>query len=292
VKQPISAAARIPYTSPTSSRLSTLAVTARPAAQAFDPRYHRQSVVEGLATSGFTDEEIGQIYQANWERDFSQAHPALATVVLRWKEVKLAAARHAPLEAPIAAFEGSINQLFNPMILKELASGRAHEGYAFYEHMDNPQREDGSVNSQELYRRMETTGGGSLLPAAPPGVPPHITISREYMKTQLFNAAKAYRHDQMGSSSTAAGVAANFDQIRQRVANIDNPQNITTRGQIPASVVGTETADAGHCCSRWWLWSGNLEKRSGRCVRPCLARSGRFLLAFQFCRNCHRLCAW
>ena len=71
--------------------LRPLPAPAMPAVQAYDPRYHRRALVHGLRGTGFADDDIGRIYAANWERDMSQAHPALATVAIRWKEIKMAA---------------------------------------------------------------------------------------------------------------------------------------------------------------------------------------------------------
>jgi hypothetical protein len=127
---------------PSRSSLRPLPSIARPSVHAFDPEYHRKSVVEGLKGTPFSAEEVGRIYQANWERDYSQAHPAIGRVVQAWKAVKISAleGKGQPGAAPVEAFHAATSALAslarsNP---GELANGEAFGGYAFYEHMDNP----------------------------------------------------------------------------------------------------------------------------------------------------------
>jgi hypothetical protein len=106
--------------------------------------------VRGLVGTGFSDQEIGQIYAANWERDLSQAHPLLGNTILCWKEVKVAAYRR-----DAAAFErasrelrttmGTLtDQVFGGGLLNilggamDIKGGKSYGGYGFYHHFDNP----------------------------------------------------------------------------------------------------------------------------------------------------------
>ena len=117
------------------------------AVQLFDPRYHRTSTVQGLEGSGFTPDEIGMIYAANWERDLSQAHPALGNVIVAWKSVKVAAFEKRLTEGDMAHFQGACQAVLESAIESMRATGgtdafldaTAYGGYQFYEHMDNPE---------------------------------------------------------------------------------------------------------------------------------------------------------
>jgi hypothetical protein len=203
-------------------------------AQAFDPRYHRQSLVEGTVGTGFSAEEIGLMYAANWERDFSQAHPALGAVVLAWKAVKMAASQNRLTEAETDAFEGSVNNVLAmiPFKIKELTEGKAYGGYNFYEHMDNP---TGDPNMAAETRE--------ALLRTPPGesIPQYMVDSREYMKAQLYRAAKLYRGD-MSDSGASGQVAANFARRQQELAALHQAET-PGAAQVRANpVVTQETA--------------------------------------------------
>lgn len=226
----------------TPENLKPLSAPTRIAAQAFDPRYHRQALVEGLEESGFSDEEVGMIYAANWERDFSQAHPALNNVVLAWKQCKVAAFEGKLSESHIAGFEGSIDALLNPSVLSEIVEGKAYGGYRFYEHMDKPLDDaTNSTRTADVNKAVQDAIAGGRLPSTPPGVPPHVLISREYIKTQLYEAAREYRHDKMGTGGVGATTAANFDKMKKAVANVDAGQTLPG-GEQPVAIAGKEAA--------------------------------------------------
>ena len=198
--------------------------------QKFDPRYHRQALVDGLVGTGFSDEEIGQMYAANWERDFSQAHPALAAIVLAWKQVKMAASQSRLTEEKIKRFEGTVDKLVNmiPFRINELMKGKAYQGYSFYEHMDNPTAGMSGEAKESMLRRPE----GEVIPQ-------YMADSREYIKAQLFRAARLYRGD-MNKQGDAGQTAEAFRQRTQAIAQMI-PTEKATPGSIPATVIADET---------------------------------------------------
>ncbi len=249
--------AKVPATS--SPKFQPLQAVSRPVAQAFDPRYHRKALVEGLKDSSFSNEEIGQMYAANWERDFSQAHPALGAIVLDWKAIKLAIADKKPdpeVNQKIEAFNGTVNDLLDQVMspkglldLKDgklaLKNGKSYEGYNYFEHMDNP------VNS-EAQKNLDKPTRDELL-QTPKGehIPQYLVDSREYIKAQLFNATSAFRPD-MSKDSTTAKVAANFDERQKKLKEQFKAQTQADEAQnnkvIPGSVsakevIGAETAN-------------------------------------------------
>ncbi|GIW00024.1 MAG: hypothetical protein KatS3mg058_1427 [Roseiflexus sp.] len=206
--------------------------------QAFDPRYHRQATVHGLIGSGFSAEEIGQIYAANWERDFSQAHPALANIVLTWKALKLAAFNQEPLDPAIDRFNQAVDTLIGmiPDRVSELANYQSYGGYNFYEHMDNPAGEEALRGDSARSRANRED-----LLVIPEGerIPQYMVDSREYIKAQLFRAAQSYRGDMRGQS--AEGTAEAF---RSRAAELEErmPGAPVARGGLRTTAVAQETA--------------------------------------------------
>jgi hypothetical protein len=207
--------------------------------QTFDPRYHRQSVVEGLEQSQFSDTEIGAIYAANWERDLSQAHPALGAIILAWKSCKIAAFEGRLTQADIDKFDGTIISL---MTLAMTANGRAaltanqaYGGYAFYEHMDNPGED--TARTLDLMKMFDK----GVLPDAPPGVPNYVVLSREYIKAELFGAAKAYRVDKMGSGGIGQKTADDFAAASQSIEDLSGRGTVSPGG-VPGQAAGDEAA--------------------------------------------------
>jgi hypothetical protein len=195
--------------------------SARPSATAlrtphyFDPRFHRASVVNALAGpsgGGFTAEEIGMIYQANWERDLSQVHPALANVISSWKRVKLAAAEPATpgpdRERAVTAAEQDFMGVCAALLDQVQATGvegfkntRSFGGYAFWEHMDNPGDSTNELVQFVEQRRVELT-----IPADV--THPHLFISREYIKQMLVDAVALVFPDTPLTGAAADAAAA------------------------------------------------------------------------------------
>lgn len=214
------------------SPVQALPMPAHPVAQAFDPRYHRQSTVEGLVGSGFSNDEIGAIYQANWERDFSQAHPALAAIVIAWKQVKMAASQGKLTDSEINNFDGSVSNVIGmiPFRLDELSGSEAYGGYRFFEHMDNP---TGDPNMADETKK--------ALLAVPKGesIPQYMVDSREYIKTSLFNAVQAYRGDMDGTSAaqTAKDFAKRSEELDKQV-----PRGKVAADTPNSDVIGKEAS--------------------------------------------------
>ncbi|MGW6282762.1 eCIS core domain-containing protein [Kribbella sp. NPDC055071] len=211
-----------------SGPLEALPAPKQLAVQHFDPRYHRTSVVNGLAGSEFTADEIGLIYAANWERDLSQAHPALGNVILEWKATKLAAHDGHLTDKEITNFHNACQAVLDAAISDPggLASGQAYGGYKFYEHMDNPAGTDLGNGIAAALGDLDTGG-----------LPPHIFISREYIKETLFNAAKL-NHPELARGQTAAA-AEGSHKIR---AYLDQGAGQAKIGALPSGAVADETA--------------------------------------------------
>jgi hypothetical protein len=213
----------------------------RPVIQAFDPAYHREALVKGLEDKGFSHKEVGQMYAANWERDFSQGHPALANIVLTWKQVKMAAREGRPMQAEINTFEDSIDTVISmvPQRVLELVKGESYGGYRFFEHMDNP---DYSAAMKTKLATGVTIGTGVQIPQ-------YMVDSREYIKAQLFQAAQAHRGD-LNAEGGAGKVAAAFDKRRQeleqdRKAEMERQEKEEapgTKERPNTSIIAKETA--------------------------------------------------
>jgi hypothetical protein len=142
--------------------------------QRFAPEYHETATTQGLKGT-FTAEEIGLIYQANWERDFSQGSPKIANAVLAWKAVKRSAMRNGGTPSPKASerFKAATWAVVDMSVLE--VAKESLGGYRFWEHMDNPD----SANDRWGSNR------GRL--------PGYIADSKAYIKDQLVLAADAYR---------------------------------------------------------------------------------------------------
>lgn len=202
--------------------LDLLPAPRRLAVQHFDPRYHRTSVVDGLAGSDFSADEIGLIYAANWERDLSQVHPALGNVILEWKAVKLAAHEGHLTETGITAFHRACQAVLSAG--KGLLSTTSYGDSAFYEHLDNP-----AEHAKELAAALDGLNLSRL--------PDHLFISREYIKEMLFDAAQLNHRDLAGGYTATA--ALNSRIVRARLGP---GQGTVGKGALPSGAVAAETA--------------------------------------------------
>ena len=228
--------------------LRPLPVAAAPVAQAYDPRYHRRALVHGLQGTGFADEDIGRIYAANWERDMSQAHPALAAAALRWKEIKMAAVEgERPLEPRIQAFNASVDHLLELGTLLNITSGEAYGGYRFYEHMDNPGAEPmlDPSKAQTGFDRALRQAHRDMMYQDAGGIPQYMADGRDYVKAQLVRAAEAYKGSSFSGTSAAGQTrdawARREEQLRDIVGH--DPDRPIIEGQDPdTAVIAKETA--------------------------------------------------
>ncbi len=215
--------------------LAPLPAPREPSLQLFDPRYHRTSVVQGLDGSGFTPDEIGAIYAANWERDLSQAHPALGNVILAWKTAKVAAYEGRLTEADIAGFQGACQSALEQALevfattksFDGFVNATSYGGYEFYEHMDNPAGTPQAAQMSVVLAGRNTSG-----------LPDHIYISREYIKEMLFDAA-ALSHPDLSGQPTSAVAAASADTRGKLGAGPGTP----TAGGASTAPVAAETSD-------------------------------------------------
>jgi Domain of unknown function (DUF4157)/Heterokaryon incompatibility protein Het-C len=203
--------------------LSPMSEPAQPVAQGFDPRFHRQSVVNALSdplgpsmmAPGFTPEEIGAIYAANWERDLSQAHPSLGNVILAWKQVKLAAAADDRTPQSVSTAESGFNDAVKNVLEAVEKDGvdkfmltRSYGGYAFWEHMDNPDADINKSLDERLKSDMDKESDPKVklqMANDLKGLPAHIYIAREHIKEMLYDAVSTAHPDfQIGGSARDA----------------------------------------------------------------------------------------
>jgi hypothetical protein len=161
------------------------------ATQGFDPEYHEQATIGGL-TGIFNASEIGQIYEANWKRDFSQGPAIIADIVLTWRELRHYAEQH----------RGKVNSDLQMKLIKLIAllpnrmafqPGNTYGGYRYWEHMDNP----GAADAAEADQRWGT-GPGDL--------PGYIRDSRASLKDKLAAAVQSAR-DSWGGLKKDSGRA-------------------------------------------------------------------------------------
>jgi Domain of unknown function (DUF4157)/Heterokaryon incompatibility protein Het-C len=203
--------------------LSPMSEPAQPVAQGFDPRFHRKSIVNALSdpmgpnmmAPGFTPEEIGAIYAANWERDFSQAHPSLGNVVLAWKQVKLAAADNERTPQSVSVAETGFNQAIQNVLesvehdgVDKFMLARSYGGYAFWEHMDNPGADINKALNDRLKQEMDREIDPKVklqMATDLKSLPAHVYIAREHIKEMLYDAVSTAHPDfQIGGSALNA----------------------------------------------------------------------------------------
>ncbi len=147
--------------------------------QTFSPASHRSATTEGLSRS-FSAEEIGAIYQSNWERDFSQGPKEIADMVLAWKAAKQSAAENGgnPSASSAATFRSKVWQVIDMDLLD--STNESLSGYHSWEHMDNP----GDDAAEEADERWEGKGGN---------LPGYINDSKAYIKDEIVAATDQYR---------------------------------------------------------------------------------------------------
>jgi hypothetical protein len=197
--------------------------------QRFAPEGHQKAVVAGL-TGSFGTEEIGEIYSANWERDFSQGSRKIADLVLAWKEVKRVAAQdeHAPFQR--ADFQKTAFR-FRSAALDVVSMGKLEAtdesmgGYRPWEHLDNP-------GNGEANRRWATKQemAGKL--------PGYILDGKAYLKDQMVSAVNTYR------DSLKLGSAGEFDNWHghAKPKGYNTPKDVENPRQ-GRGVIADETAE-------------------------------------------------
>src|SRR5579884_3124824 len=159
------------------------------AIQRFDPPGHEQATIGGLRYD-YSAEEIGAIYTANWERDFSQGPARIANAAIAWKAVKRSAARHRGVPSPQTSqrFRTAIDAVVRMSVLH--AQDESMGGYRYWEHVDNP----GGSAATNANRRWYGTNN------APAGaLPGTIMDSRAYIKDEIVAAVDAYRAQRPGT---------------------------------------------------------------------------------------------
>lgn len=155
-------------------------ITAKPAGQIHRhaPDAHR-AATEGALIDTFSAQEIAQIYLANWERDFSQGSPVIASAATAWVDVKNEAkANNGDPGAAGAHFKAAIWELVKAPITEALATSLG--GYQTWEHMDRP--DEGVAKKADARWEGKTNGlSGYLLD------------TKAYIKDQLVAALDMYR---------------------------------------------------------------------------------------------------
>jgi hypothetical protein len=217
--------------------LAALPAAPQPAVQCYDPRYHRTSLVDGLKGSGFSADEIGKIYAANWERDLSQAHPDLGNVILAWKSLKIAAYEQHIKSDDVTHFQDACQTLLEHVVVALATKGgferfknatSAADGYTFYEHMDNPKG-----TPEGFAVRL------AVLPKNDSNLPAHVYASREYIKQCLFGAAEMAHPGLRGGASAA--VAADSADTRAKIL-LEVGHQDPTPGLASTAPVARETS--------------------------------------------------
>lgn len=126
-----------------------LTTTSTAKIQRFAPDGHRRAGAEGLKES-FSAEEIGMIYQSNWERDFSQASPIIADLVLSWKQVKHSYFINSGKIDP--ALSGQFrSSLWAVLDMNTEMFDESMGGYYPWQHMDHP----GKKEAKQAEKRMQ-----------------------------------------------------------------------------------------------------------------------------------------
>lgn len=148
----------------------------------FAPAHHQRATAAGLANK-FSAQEIGAIYAANWERDFSQVPAVIANTVIAWTKVKSHFYKHPTdnegFTTLAKAFEGSVSALLqaSPLELIKPSLG----GTSTWEHMDAPNEPKERSNAD---RRWEGDRNG---------LSGYILDARTHIKDQIVAAYNVHR---------------------------------------------------------------------------------------------------
>jgi hypothetical protein len=178
--------------------------------QRFDPAGHEQATVGGLR-GDYSAAEIGAIYTANWERDFSQGPVPIANAAIAWKAVKLSAMRNNGMPSPAASqrFRTAIEAVIRMSMFD--AQDESMGGYRYWEHMDNPGGRAAANANRRWY-------GASAAPAG--ALPGNIMDSRAYIKDEIVAAVDAYRAKLPG----AHALAPSINNWQQGTRRVDRPR--------------------------------------------------------------------
>jgi hypothetical protein len=248
------------------------AITAAPEAQIhrFAPGGHRASTVSGLS-GAFSAEEIGDIYAANWERDFSQGNSDLASASLAWLAVKNNAVKNNGDPGPAAqTFQAAVWKVVSASITS--ATDESLGGYKSFEHMDNP---DGSA-AKNADKRWEKQANGMA---------GYIMDSKAFIKDQLVAAVEEYR--QLNNLSGVQGSIDNWNGIEKPKGYVDpkvtkddkivhsqlpanwDDKNVASRDPVREETAREATAagaksDPSHNAGQWKIIGEHL----GRAMHP------------------------
>src|SRR6266699_650897 len=217
-----------------------------PTLQRFAPEGHRKATIESMKGS-FSAEEIGLIYEANWERDFSQGPAKIANVVTAWKAVKLTAKQNkgTPSSDAIEHFKKAVQEVLSTGLAEALGEGllasygESLGGYRYWEHMDNPGFSDAEYANARWYG---VVSSGEMVYAKTGPVPGYILDSRAYIKDNLVAAVDAYRVWKHGRQRMATSI----NNWKGANPPSDYGQKKDTRGVVhsrdPIAQETTETA--------------------------------------------------
>jgi len=180
-------------------------ITAQPegAIHRFAPGGHREATIDGLKES-YAAQEIGEIYASNWERDFSQGHPAIASATIAWTAVKNYATTHDGDPGPAAApFRAAIEKVVNISIFGATAESMGN--YQYWEHLDQP--------PPALVKSADERWAGKAN-----GLAGYLLDARASVKDQMSAAVDAYRKSKQ---LAATGPVDNW-------AGADKPEGYST----------------------------------------------------------------
>lgn len=163
-------------------RPASVTPASSPRLAGFAPGHHRDATIRGLSQS-FSANEIAAIYNANWERDFSQGAPEIANAVLAWKAVKRSATQNNGQPDPALA-ESFRNAVWNVVDMDVSESlDESLGGYHSWQHMDQPD-EDAATEADERWG------------AAANGLAGYIADSKAYIKDHMVAAVDLFRSAQ------------------------------------------------------------------------------------------------
>lgn len=183
----------------------------------FAPVHHQSATAAGLAKN-FSSQEIGAIYAANWERDYSQVPPVVANAMLAWIAVKThfykSPEKTDEFKVLATKFKASIKELLS-FDFNDLKSVRGWVRLAVkltpslggtdtWEHMDAP---DSAQERDAADKRWEGDRKG---------LSGYILDARRHIKEQIIAAFNVHRliHNEPSESGVVTGYRGSVDPPR------------------------------------------------------------------------------
>ncbi len=211
--------------------------------QRFGHSGHRVAIAAGLSPA-FGHEEIGDIYVANWERDFAQGAPEYADLVIAWKEVKQAALEDGEGSARFIYASWNLRDAVQRVLDLSLLFGQnvlseSMGGARFWEHMDDTEELEAYAAQAEMkvpaYFRVPGTRPGH----GAGEVPLNVRISLAYLKDEMIKAVESYRE-----KASLPPMGLTFDTWGELEQPMDYGQPKDVKDpQLSRGVVAKESSD-------------------------------------------------